>query len=86
MCSGKPQSTLCVYQMLQGQTAALSPCSNGLEENRGEACTPKPEEDKGLKKAIGDLSTWTWTLRGMEDVRPNNHHEIRLWNAVTVSM
>ncbi|CAL8388431.1 unnamed protein product [Gadus morhua 'NCC'] len=54
-------------EMLQGQTAALSPCSNGLEENRGEACTPKPEEDKGLKKAIADLSTWTWTLRGMED-------------------
>ncbi|CAL8370980.1 unnamed protein product [Arctogadus glacialis] len=56
-----------ILQMLHGQTAALSPCSNGLEENRGEACNPKPEEDKRLKKAIGDLSTWTWTLRGMED-------------------
>ncbi|CAL8370976.1 unnamed protein product [Arctogadus glacialis] len=54
-------------EMLHGQTAELSPCSNGLEENRGEACTPKPEEDKGLKKAIGDLSTLSWTLKGMEE-------------------
>ena len=77
MCSDKPQSTLCVYQMLQGQTAVLSPCSNGLEENRGEACTPKPEEGKRLKKAIGDLSTLSWILKGMEEVRLNNHHEIR---------
>ncbi|XP_059895821.1 E3 ubiquitin-protein ligase TRIM39-like isoform X2 [Gadus macrocephalus] len=50
-----------------GQSAVLSPCSNGLEENRGEACTPKPEGKRRLKKAISDLSTWTWTLRGMED-------------------
>ena len=70
MCSDKPQSTLCVYQMLLGQTAVLRPCSNGSEENGGEARKPKPEEDEKLKKAIGDLSTWTWTLRGMEEVRP----------------
>ncbi|XP_056435712.1 butyrophilin-like protein 9 isoform X2 [Gadus chalcogrammus] len=54
-------------EMLQGQTAVLSPCSNGLEENRGEACTPKPEEGKRLKKAIADLSTLSWILKGMED-------------------
>ncbi|CAL8370978.1 unnamed protein product [Arctogadus glacialis] len=44
-----------ILQMLHGQTAALSPCSNGQEENRGEACTPKPEEDKRLKKAIAEV-------------------------------
>ena len=62
----------------------LSPCGNGLEEKRGEACKPKPEEDQKLKKAIADLSTWTWTLREMEEVKKT--HEIKLWNAVTVSM
>ena len=56
--------------MLPRQSAVLRPCNNGLEENRGEACKPKSEKDKGLKKAIADLSTWTWTLRGMEEVRP----------------
>ncbi|KAK0132250.1 E3 ubiquitin-protein ligase TRIM39 [Merluccius polli] len=44
-----------------------SPCDIVPEENRGEACKPTPEKDKRLKKAIGDLSTWTWTLSDKEE-------------------
>ena len=75
-----PKYIVCL-QMLPRQSAVLRPCNNGLEENRGEACKPKPEEDKGLKKAIADLSTWTWTLRGMEEVMPKGPHERKLWKA-----
>ncbi|KAK0132249.1 E3 ubiquitin-protein ligase TRIM39 [Merluccius polli] len=59
--------TLCVYQMLNRETGVSSPCDIVPEENRGEACKPKPEKDKRLKKAIGDLSTWTWTLSDKEE-------------------
>ena len=55
--------------MLLGQTVVSRQCSNGLEENRGEALKPKPEEDNRLKKAIDDLSTWTWNLREMGEVK-----------------
>ena len=65
--------------MLLGQTAVSRQYGNGLEENMGDACKlPKPEGDKKLKKAIGNLSSWIETLRGMEEVRPKPPS----WNAV----
>ena len=43
-------------------------CDNVPEKNRG-GFTPKPEEDRSLKNAIGDLKTWTLGLRQVEEVK-----------------
>ncbi|KAJ3583153.1 hypothetical protein NHX12_034413 [Muraenolepis orangiensis] len=44
-----------ILQMFNRPTGVSSPGVNG------------PEMDNGLKKAIGDLHTWTWTLSGEEE-------------------